>query len=316
MRSRRGSWLGSCLLAAAVVAMPGMCGVVRAQPGFGLDPFWPYNNQYAPYVAPVGPAQPAAGGRAPMLPQAGLRGANQFQDYLDSLQGGPGRNMSDRATIGTPYYRSAVNPLYDTRRSREYQPNRRTNETFERAQQRVADRYFAYYSTRDPAKRAELLKEYRAARRDSERVITGRGRSPSRAAASPSFDEPGSRPAAGAGPAAGAVSAAGRGGAMDRTPARTDRYGSAPGVPGLGSSRSSGSRSRSATPTDVLNRSRAMDRGMGLVPSTIGPRVRRPGLGVGVGASAPPGSGSSSRSSSRRPRQSAPDTPARTDDNP
>ena len=87
MRMHCGNWLGPCLLAAAFVVMPAACPVARAQPGFGPDPFWPYNSQYTPYTEPIGPAEPAAGGRGDMYRRDGGRGANQFQQYLDGLQG-------------------------------------------------------------------------------------------------------------------------------------------------------------------------------------------------------------------------------------
>ena len=267
MRSHRGNGLGPCVLAAAFVLMPAACTIVRAQPGFGADPFWPYNEQYAPYITPMGPAEPAAGGRGVIMPQAGVRGANQFQQYLEGLQGA-GRNTTDRAGIGMPYYRSAVDPLYDPRGTRQYRPNARSNETFERAQQRVADRYFAYYSERDPAKRTRLLREYRAARRDADQATSGRERSPSRVPGASSEPEAGVRPAA------RSDSAAARTDASDRATARPGRFGAAPAVPGVGSSRYSGSTLRRTTPTDVLNRSRAMDRGSGLRPGSVpsGPR--------------------------------------------
>ena len=51
MRGHRGSWLGPWLLAAGLVVMPAVSTTVRAQPGYGPDPFWPYNAQYAPYAA-------------------------------------------------------------------------------------------------------------------------------------------------------------------------------------------------------------------------------------------------------------------------
>jgi hypothetical protein len=311
MRSQRGSWLGSSLLAAAFVAMPAACTMVRAQSGFGADPFNPYNNQYDPYVFPMGPAEPAAGGREAFMPQSGVRGANQFQQYLQGLQGGPGRNASDRSSIGMPYYRSAVDPLY---RGRHYRPNAKSAEAFERAQQRVTDRYFAFYSTRDPARRAEILREYREARHDAELVTTGRGRASSRPLASPLFVEPGARRDSGA-----EGSAPSRPGVLDRTTPRGDRFETAPAVPGLGSGRSSGSASRRTTPTDVLNRSRAMDRDRGtgrrtgVSPSVPAPRARRPGLDAGTSAS--PRS-PSPRPTTRRPRLPAPETPAPAEDNP
>ncbi len=178
MRGHRGSWLGPWLLAAGLVVMPAASTTVRAQPGYGADPFWPYNSQYAPYVRPMGPASPAAGQGGAMMPREGIFGANRFQGYLEGLQGEE-RQTSDRAGIGVPYYR-AVNPSFDPNGSRQYRPNSRANANFEEAQRAVADKYFAYYSERDPARRAELRKEYRTARREATMSYSGRSRSPSR----------------------------------------------------------------------------------------------------------------------------------------
>ncbi len=119
-----------------------------AQPSFGPDPFRPYLNRYDPYVYPMGPASPIAGGSEMMLRQ-GNRGANQFQSYLDGISG-PGRDTTDRAGIGMPYYRSSVNPSWGGSRFRDYQPNARTTPTFEQTQRQVTDKYFAYFSERDP----------------------------------------------------------------------------------------------------------------------------------------------------------------------
>jgi hypothetical protein len=259
MKSHRGSWLRSSLLAASLSLVPAAT-TVRAQPGFGADPFWPYNNQYTPYVTAVGPADPVAGGRgAAMLPESGLRGANQFQEYLEGLYGREGRNNSDRATVGMPYYRSAVDPSFDPkgRGSRQYQPNARVNERFEDTQRRVADTYFAYYSERDPARRAELLKEYREARRESSVALTNRGQSSSREFGSSNRLDAGSRRTT--------RPSAPRAGATDRMRSQTGRFGPAPNVPLVGSGRSSSpTPRRGSSPTDVLNRSRAMDRDEGL----------------------------------------------------
>lgn len=272
MRSHRGSWLGSWLLASACLLMPGVSSTVRAQPGFGPDPFWPYNSQYAPYVSPIGPASPAGGQGGAFLPREGIRGANQFEDYLDGLQGG-GRNFSDRANIGMPYYRSAVDPDYNPRGrgSRQYQPNTRANTSFEQAQRTVADKYFAYYSERDPARRAELMKEYRAARRETSRILSGRGRTPSRTAGSSSRLESGSRRSTRSGSAPPIP------GTGDRSASDDGRIGPPPPVPSLGSSRSSGSSTRGNSPGDVLRRSEAMDANSRGLPGSrpSGTRSRR-----------------------------------------
>ena len=178
MRSQRGSWLGVCgtwaatLVLAAVVAPTAF-----AQPSFGPDPFRPYLNQYDPYVFPMGPASPMAGG-GEMMMRGGFNGANQFQSYLNEVSGA-GRDTSDRAGIGMPYFRSAVNPSWGGSGFRDYQPNARSTPTFEETQRQVSDTYFAYFSERDPKKRAALLKEYRHARRTASRELNSGTPSPS-----------------------------------------------------------------------------------------------------------------------------------------
>jgi hypothetical protein len=272
MRSHRGSWLGSWLLASGFVLMPAFSATVRAQPGFGADPFWPYNSQYAPYVSPIGPASPAGGQGGGLMPRDGIRGANQFEDYLEGLQGG-GRNTSDRANIGMPYYRSAVDPDYNPRGrgTRQYQPNTRANTSFEQSQRTVTEKYFAYYSERDPVRRAELMKQYRLARRDATRIVSGRGRTPSRVLESASRLESDSRRSTRTGSAPPVPGTGNRSGIED------SRIGPPPPVPSTGSMRSSGSSPRGTSPREVLNRSEAMDpanRGLpGSRPST--PRSRR-----------------------------------------
>jgi hypothetical protein len=276
MRSHRGGWLGSTILAAAIVLLPAAATTVRAQPGFGPDPFWPYNNQYTPYVTPMGPAGPAGGQGGALFQRNGVRGANRFQNYLDDLET-PGRNFSDRSNIGMPYYRSSVDPALETKDKvlRQYTPNMNTGESFDESQRRVAETYFRYYAERDPARRAQLLKEYRTARRDAALALSGRGRSPAR---DRDLDSPAPSGAASR-RGARTGSAAPRAGGTDRTRAQADRIPPAPEVPRLGTRRFSGTGTgasttpRRATPTDILNRSRAMDRADGI---DRGPRSSGP----------------------------------------
>ncbi len=239
MRWQRGSrWLGSTLLAAGLVLMPTLSAPARAQPGFGPDPFWPYNSQYTPYVAPMGPADPQAGGR-PMIipPRTGLRGANRFEEYLEELQGGPGRETSDRSGIGMPYYRSAVSPNFDPRgrRNRQYQPNAEVDAAYARSQREVADKYSAYFAASDPVQRAELLRKYREARHEASLALSRRRGSPSRALAPSSRPEPGAR-------------------RSDRPRAEAGRFGPAPEVPAIGTRRPATSSTRRTTPSEILNR--------------------------------------------------------------
>jgi hypothetical protein len=277
MRSRRGSWLGSSLVTAAFLLIPAAT-TVQAQPGYGADPFWPYNAQYAPYATAVGPASPVGGQGAAVLPRNGLRSANQFQSYMDSL-GGEGRNTSDRANVGMPYYRSAVDPGYDPRGrgERQYRPNARANRTFEDTQRKVADTYFRYYSESDPARRAELLKEYRQARHDEALNLSDRWQTPSRVLESSDGMDAEPRRSVRSGTRASRTDASDRMGASarERAAAPTGRFGPAPEVPltrPRGSS--SGTTQRRTTPSrpsDILNRSRAMDLDEGVPTRRLSP---------------------------------------------
>jgi hypothetical protein len=114
------------------------------------------------------------------MPRSGFVGANQFQQYLNELAG-PGGARGDRSGIGVPYYRSAV----DANVRREYRPNAATDRSFEESQQLVTDKYLAYFSEREPKKRAALLKEYQQARRVATRALGTRRESPSRVLSRP-----------------------------------------------------------------------------------------------------------------------------------
>ena len=68
--------------------------------GFGPDPFQPYNSQYAPFVYPVAPGPMDYGYNNGLA--RGVRGANQFENYLNSLQtsaAGRGREPRARAHL-------------------------------------------------------------------------------------------------------------------------------------------------------------------------------------------------------------------------
>jgi hypothetical protein len=190
MRSHRGGWLRSWVLSATLVLAPAVSTTVRAQPGFGPDPFWPYNKQYTPYTTAVGPASPDAGQSSAFMGRQGYSTANQFQDYVEGMSGS-GRNSSDRANVGVPYFRGSVDPAYGGA-DREYRPNAGTADDYEKKQQEITKKYFAYFSERDPTKRARLLHEYQQARRESTRELGSRGQSPSRALSEASRNRGGS----------------------------------------------------------------------------------------------------------------------------
>jgi hypothetical protein len=288
MRSHRGGWLSSWVLGAILVLAPAVSTTVHAQPGFGPDPFWPYNNQYTPYTTAVGPASPDAGQGSAVIGRQGYTTANQFQQYLDGMSA-PGRNLTDRAGVGVPYFSGSVDPAYGNGR-REYRPNARADEKFEDRQRELTAKYFDYFKERDPKKRAELLREYQRARRDSARDLLPRSQSPSRVLS----DASGTRPGSGASRASrttrdglsasvalprepGTISrpATSPDSATDSTEVQSRTMRPAPPMPSVPGS--PGGRARS-TPSSVLNRARAMGDRTGRTPgsSSATTRSRRP----------------------------------------
>ena len=89
----RKRWLRSSLIGLGIWAAPLGASTVLAQP---IDPFRPLISQYDAYRYPIGPATPEGGQSASMA--LGVRGANQFQNYLDELQG-LGRDGGDRPAL-------------------------------------------------------------------------------------------------------------------------------------------------------------------------------------------------------------------------
>src|SRR5262249_23691469 len=140
-------WLRYLLSAIAAVVALGGSFSVKAQ-GLGPDPFRPFNSDYDKYTYPLAPTTPE-GGAGGQFPRSGLRGANQFQDYLNELQGAE-RQGSERYGIGLPYFRSSVDPRFDRAGNREYRPNRLTDRTFEETQELITQKYFAYFTEKDP----------------------------------------------------------------------------------------------------------------------------------------------------------------------
>jgi hypothetical protein len=291
MTSPRGIGLGPWLWAACLVVAPAFTTVVRAQPGFGPDPFWPYNSQYTPYISPIGPASPEAGQGMPALPRPGLGSANRFQEYIDSMTG-TARGITDRSSVGTPYYRSTVDPAYEQTYKREYRPNQEADRVYERRQELVTDLYLAYFTERDPKRRAALLKQYRQARRSSSSALGTRRESPTRLLESasrlrselePSTMEEGGRASSLVRPRPPGLGATGRSatpsslrpGSID--PARRSASGSGlglpPPLPPIGPPRV-GDRPR-RTPTDVLNRARALDDRNDRMPGSLLPGTSR-----------------------------------------
>jgi hypothetical protein len=262
MVASRNRWLRSLLAGLGILAAPVGASTAWAQ---SIDPFRPFNSQYDAYRYPIGPATPEGGQSAPMS-LSGVRGANQYQDYLNGLQGGAAREGGDRAGIGTPYFRSAIDPRFDRDGDREYRPNRKTDESFERTQALITEKYFAYFTEKDPKRRAELLRDFNRTRSQVTRALSARRESPDRlldavsrsdldartsVAAGRRIDtlrKPAeSKPRASAAPAPSSMPNADRG-RDSRSPSIPP---APPLIPGLGTR---GSRTR-RSPSDILNRS-------------------------------------------------------------
>jgi hypothetical protein len=254
---------------------------LRAQ-GFGADPFRPYNSQYDPYTYPMGPALPEAGQSMGGAPRSGLRGANQYQNYLDELQG-TSRQGAERYGIGSPYYRSSVDSSLDPNGTREYRPNFNQNRTYEQTQALVTQKYIAYFAEKDPKKKAALLKEYNQTRGRVSRALSTRRQNQTRAL----------NTAAGLPPEAperdNPIESNARATKTNR-PARTGDAGStaragtreippAPPLFGTGGGRAAG---RQRTPEEVLNRARRLNSDAdvksspGAAPNARSTNARRP----------------------------------------
>jgi hypothetical protein len=149
-------------------------GTIAGAQGFGPDPFHPYNSDYSQYVWPISPTNDYGYNRQAFR---GQRGANQFQNYLDSLQGA-GTNPSTRGGAGTPYYRA--NRKYDRDFGRVYEPNKNADKDFDQYREKSTDLYFKYRREKDPRQRALLFRQYNQLRTESDRAL-----SPSRANAGP-----------------------------------------------------------------------------------------------------------------------------------
>jgi hypothetical protein len=271
-------WLRTLLTALTVMIAPVSNATLFAQ-GYGPDPFKPYNSQYLPYTFPMGPASPAGGGGAGgVMMRMGNAGANQYQGYMDELSG-QARQGSDRNGIGTPYYRSAVDPNFDPQGKREYRPNQKADQSFDESREVVTRKYLAYLTEHDPKKRAELLRDYNAtrnrvsramsARRDpSTRLLeaaTGSGTAPRRSAATARGAEANERSDMGddgprssvRGPSTGSGRRAGTA--------------SIPPPPPLAGARSGRRTSQRRSPEDVLKRARRLDDGNDVKPSAGAP---------------------------------------------
>jgi hypothetical protein len=260
----------------------GLGGTAHGQ-GWTPDPYnivGEFNRQYLPFMYAAAPTDP---GIIPNAGRIGNRGANQFQDYVENLDGegdverpfGSARGSGP----GTPYYQAYRR--FDRDFKRTYRPNADADSTYYESQDRRNEQYFRALSERDPRKRAQRLREYnldnlRAARslsrtrtlseKDRERELD-RDRIPGAPDAETDED---ALPLNDRRPSASSL-IEGRSGAAVGT--LRSSPGSSRSRAGVGSIRGSRSTGRSGSASDLLERSDLME------------RARR---ATGTGSSAPP----------------------------
>jgi hypothetical protein len=207
MRSLRPRPTGPALLTAAAALCLALPGSASGQ-GHTPDPYnivGEYNSQFEPYMYAT---YPNASGVVPnqgrLTGRSGFVGANQFQSYLEDLDGAgldeSGR-FPTRSGPGNPYYRAFRR--YDQEFQRTYRPNEAADKSFYSNLQQRNEKYFQAMREPDSKKRAQLLREYnlenlRAARslsggRNAEREAE-RDRFSDRSAVAPADDEPSAPP--------------------------------------------------------------------------------------------------------------------------
>jgi hypothetical protein len=261
-RTRSGLRLaaGTAWLLLAVSPIPAL-----AQ-GFGPDPFRPFNSQYDAYVYPIAPGALDGIGN-PSINRAGVRGANQFESYMNGLGTG---------NVGTRF-----DQLYREQASefrRPFSPAREADAKFEEQQAKVNQLYFDYIRAKDPQERAAALKRYNAARSQASRELSSASRSagarralrprraPADAAKTKAADD--EQPA----------EAAGRSERPDpsmRRPGRRSPVPAPPAIPGLGDS-TPPARSGDRKPSDVLERAERSEGAAAANPGGAGRSRRTP----------------------------------------
>ncbi len=150
MNCTRDRWIGFLFTGLCLALVPVASPRAQAQ-GFGPDPFRPFNSQYLQYVYPIRPET----GAAAMPSRATLRGENQFQQYMNELQGAS-RASSETYGIGLPYWKVRSDFAQD-KRDRQ---NRRLARANANVLGSVTRQYLTYFSEESPRKRARLLREY------------------------------------------------------------------------------------------------------------------------------------------------------------
>ena len=106
---------------------------------------------------------------------SGVRGANQFQNYLDRAPGCRARGRRPFWHRHCPIIEQRSIPVSTRKAAENTVPTEERIATFEQTQALITEKYFAYFTEKDPKKRAELLRSFNRARSQVTRALSARG---------------------------------------------------------------------------------------------------------------------------------------------
>lgn len=158
------------------------------------DPYKPYNAQFDAFSFPTYPNEGYSPNQSILQGRSALRGPNQFQNYLDELEGSV--TGFGRRGVGVPYYQAYRK--FDADYDRIYKPNAGIDDRFHEEQQARHRKYLEYLRERDPKKRARLYREYtQESQRFSRDLLSPRAFMSRKSSATDGLDEEGldTRPA-------------------------------------------------------------------------------------------------------------------------
>ena len=161
MTSTRCGWARFLLAGLSIALAPVGFPSARAQ-GFGPDPFQPFNSQFQQFTYPI---SPYAGGPGAAAGAMGGRVDNQYQQYLKELEGAD-RALNQRYGIGVQYWKLRSDIDLDKRD----QLKRRMARQNDGGAASISQKYLAYFSERNPRKRASLMREFASNRRSEARA--------------------------------------------------------------------------------------------------------------------------------------------------
>jgi hypothetical protein len=134
---------------------------------YGPDPYngtGDYNAGFIPYTVPVYPnGSMYVPGQGNLAGPAGLRRANQYQKFIEDLDG---VGTGESGLYGGPSRRGRGTSPYRTERPDQYVPNRAADAAFNKLQEDRSRVYFEAMREQNPQKRARLLEQYNRLSRD------------------------------------------------------------------------------------------------------------------------------------------------------